>query len=105
MKAKNAGKSGSAPPLVTGRVIIPATMPAFDGATAHITLEDVSYADAPSNVVAETITANVRHRPPGSAKPGGQGDDGGDTVLDFTLHALPGSPPIDPHNDYSVRVW
>src|SRR4029079_17619659 len=99
MMAKNAGKSERAAPLVTGRIIIPAAMPAFDGATAHITLEDTSYADAPSNVVAETIMPNVRHRPPGAGKPGHQGEGGGDTVLDFTLHALPGSAPIDPRND------
>ncbi len=87
------GNHASAAPLVTGQVVISAGTPAFSGATVHVRLEDVSYADAAAEVVAEAIIPGVGHAP------------GGTTTVPFALHAAPGATPIDPRNDYAVRVW
>jgi uncharacterized lipoprotein YbaY len=76
---------------VTGDIVITAGVPAFQGATAHIWLEDISRADGEARRVAETVLQDIRHQPPGG------------TFLPFVLHAPSGS--IDPRNDYAVRVW
>jgi uncharacterized lipoprotein YbaY len=83
----------SAAPLVTGQVVISAGTPAFSGATVHVHLEDVSYADAAAEVLAEAVIPGVCHAP------------GRATTVPFTLHAAPGAAPIEMHNDYAVRVW
>jgi hypothetical protein len=106
---KKAAKSdGNDGPLVTGKVIIAAGIPPFNGATIHVYLEDVTYADAESLPVAETVINNVNHGPSASSR----GDKSrkseskkGDTVVPFELYASPDAAPIDRRHDYSVRVW
>ena len=108
MGDKATGGEGLAAPLVTGKVTIAAGIPAFQGATLHVYLEDVSYADAESVPVAETAIRNVNHEPSARSR----GDNStksrnkwGDTVVPFELYALPGAAPIDRRHDYSLRVW
>lgn len=101
MPAKPARQDAADRPLVTGQVIITDQSPAFADASMHISLEDVSYADAPATTVAETVIPHVHHRP---SQPG-NGDQRGVTVLSFALRAAPGAPAIDPGSDYAVRVW
>lgn len=84
---------GAAEPLVTGQIVIAAATPSLSGATIHVYLEHTSYADAAASTVAETTIANVGHRA------------GSETTLAFALDSAPRMPPIDPHNDYTVRVW
>ena len=91
------GRERAVAPLVTGQVVIAAAAAAFRGATAHVYLEDASYADAAAAVVAEAVIPDVRHAPTGNG--------GDDTVLPFALHAPPGATTIDPRHDYAVRVW
>ncbi len=88
METQKAGR-----PLVTGQVIITATTPAFDNATAHIYLEDISLADAPAVIVAETTLPMLRHALADA-----------DTTVPFTL--ITSNPaPIDTRRYYAVRVW
>jgi uncharacterized lipoprotein YbaY len=101
MPTKPTGQDAADRPLVTGQVIIADQTPALADASAHISLEDVSYADAPATTVAETVIPHIRHRPSQL----GSGDNRGGTVLSFALRAGPGAPAIDPGNDYAVRVW
>jgi hypothetical protein len=101
MQTPGAKYSQPTAPLVTGQIVITTRTPAFSGATVHVRLEDTSYADAEAVVVAETIIPNVGHAPSGSGSSGGSNA----TRLPFTLHAAPGTAPIDPRNDYAVRVW
>lgn len=56
--------------LVSGRIIISPSVPAFDGATAHIFLEDISYADADAQILSHTAVTGIDH--PGAS--GGGGD-------------------------------
>jgi hypothetical protein len=81
-------------PVVTGRVVITASVTAFAAGVVHVRLEDVSYADAAAPVVAETVVSGVSHDPARSAERS--------TVVAFRL-APAGE--IDPEHDYSVRVW
>jgi len=83
--------------LVTGQLVITAGTLPFQGATAHIRLEDVSYADAAAVVVADATIPDVRHDP----SPTG----GRDTVIPFTLQARPSAPAVSKGNDYAVRAW
>jgi hypothetical protein len=101
MPTKPARQDTSDRPLVSGQVIIGDQSPALADASMHITLEDVSRADAPATTVAETVVPHVRHRP---SQPGSGGNRGG-TVLSFALRAGPGAPAINPGSDYAVRVW
>jgi uncharacterized lipoprotein YbaY len=80
-------------PLVTGQVIIRAAASAFDNATIHVYLEDVSLADAAAGAVAEAVVPAVRHARAG-----------GDTTVSFTLTPA-GAAAIDPKRHYAVRVW
>ena len=80
--------------VVTGRVVIAASVRPFPAGVLHVRLDDVSHADAAAPVVAETVIPGVAHDPAGS------GD--GKTVVEFRLTA---SGDIDPAHDYSVRVW
>jgi uncharacterized lipoprotein YbaY len=81
--------------LVSGRIIISPSVPAFGGATAHIFLEDISYADADAEILSHTAVKGIHH-------PGARG--GGETVVPFKLSA-PGREAVNPRRDYSVRVW
>jgi hypothetical protein len=83
-------------PPVTGRVVIPASVPAFSAGTVHVRLEDVSYADGPASLIAEDVVRGVAHDPARSATPTR------DTIVRFSL--TPPSEP-EPEHDYSVRVW
>jgi uncharacterized lipoprotein YbaY len=53
--------SSSETPLVEGEILLGETQRSFTGATVHVQLEDVSYADAPSRVVAEQVIPDVSH--------------------------------------------
>jgi hypothetical protein len=85
--------------LITGHVLIPAAVPSFDGATAHVRLEELSGEDdRGASVRAEAVVPDLRHEP--------AGDEGGaDTLVPFTIRVAAGELVIDPRNDYAVRVW
>jgi uncharacterized lipoprotein YbaY len=53
--------SSSETPLVKGEILLGQAQRSFTGATVHVQLEDVSYADAPSRVVAEQVIPDVSH--------------------------------------------
>ncbi len=55
--------SSSESPLVIGEVLLGEAKRSFTGATVHVQLEDVSYADAPSRVVAEQVIPDVSYEP------------------------------------------
>jgi uncharacterized lipoprotein YbaY len=79
------------PPLVSGEVVIAESSPPFADASVHISLDDVSLADAPATTVAETVIRHLRG--------------GGGTVVAFALPALPDRRAIDPRRHYAMRVW
>jgi len=81
---------------VSGRVVIPASVPAFSAGTLRVWLEDVSYADRAAVVVAGATIAGVSHAP----QPVGQ-EHRGTTVIAFGLQP---THDLDPASDYSVRV-
>lgn len=83
-----------AEPIVTGVLIIPAGTPAFHHGVAHITLEDVSYADALADKVAETTITDVDHA---------RADQ--DTAIPFALHLGASGRGIEAGKDYIVRAW
>ena len=80
--------------VVTGRVVIAASVRPFAAGVLHVRLEDVSYADAAAPLVAEAVIPGIAHDPART------GD--GKTVVGFRLTP---SGEIDPERDYSVRVW
>jgi uncharacterized lipoprotein YbaY len=82
--------------VVTGALVIASATPPFRGATAHVYLEDISYADAAAVVVAETTLADLVHDP---TRTGGR-----DSVFPFSLRPPP-STELLPGNDYAVRAW
>lgn len=49
-------------PLVSGSILFDEDARAFSGATVYVHLEDVSYADASSKVVAEQVMRDVSRR-------------------------------------------
>ena len=55
--------SSSESPLVEGEIFLEDAQRSFTGATVHVRLEDVSYVDAPSRVVAEHTIRDVSHEP------------------------------------------
>lgn len=83
-------------PVVTGDLVISAATRSFQNGTAHVYLEDISYADAAAVVVSEVSLSGVRHDPSTNG--------GRDSVIPFSLGAGP-SAPILPGNDYAIRVW
>lgn len=89
-----AGTQEDGVPLVAGEFVIPAQTPSFHKATAHLFLEDVSYADGEALLIANSIIPDVSHN----------SDLGKDTILPFTIYAS-GNLQIDPRNDYAVRAW
>lgn len=80
-------------PVVTGRVVIAASVGAFPAGAVHVRLEDVSYADAAAPLVAETVISGVAHDPTPT---------GASTVVAFRMAPFGR---IDPEHDYAVRVW
>jgi uncharacterized lipoprotein YbaY len=53
--------SSSETPLVEGEILLGEPQRSFTGATVHVQLEDVSYADAPSKIIAEQAISDVSH--------------------------------------------
>ncbi len=78
--------------FVHGRILISAETGTFSGGTAHIFLEDVSHADAPSRIVAKTRIVNIRHQSGDAA-----------TNIPFRIDFLDAG--FNPKNYYSLRVW
>jgi hypothetical protein len=90
--------AGGTSEVIRGKVLIPAEVPAFEDATAHIRLEELSGEDDKGAAVrAETTIPAVSHQPTGGALQ--------DTLVDFEISIGPGSFTIDPKNEYAVRVW
>lgn len=79
---------------VSGQVLIPAGVPGFGGAVAHVRLEELEGEDTAARVVAETIIQDVSHE--GGAK---------GTTLPFTIELAPGELTVSPEKDYALRVW
>jgi uncharacterized lipoprotein YbaY len=75
-------------PLVTGKILVGEDAQPFTGATVYVRLEDVSYADAPSRVIAEQVIHNVSYEADAGHEP------------EFALH---GDIP-DERGSYAVRV-
>ena len=75
--------------------MIAASVSRFVGGVIHVRLEDVSYADKPATVVAETVIRGIAHDP---ARPESRSG----TVLPFSLD--PTTDIIADH-DYAVRAW
>jgi len=73
---------------VTGTIVFGADLEPFVGATVYVRLEEVSRADAPAIVMAETVLPEVRI--------GGQAP----SQLEFTIEF----PSLDPRGRYVVRV-
>lgn len=76
---------------VRGRIIISGDVPRFSGATAHITLEDISYMDSESAPVAELSIRDVSHNE-------------GKTIITFLLE-IDDPSVINERNDYAIGVW
>ena len=93
MTVEPGAQESGAGPLVTGQVVIAASGPPPAGATMHISLCDVSYADGPATTVAEAVI-----RPVDRAAVG-------DTTIAFALLPAGDAPPIDPRHHYAVQVW
>lgn len=89
-----AGTQEDTLPIVSGNIVIPFLTPSFKKATAHIFLEDVSYADSEAQLIAKSIIPDVSHNT----------DTAKDTILPFTIYADE-KLEINPRNDYAVRVW
>ncbi len=66
--------ASSESPLVKGDIFLEDAQRSFTGATVHVRLEDVSYADAPSSVVAEQTIRDVSH------------ESGIEHIVNFTLY-------------------
>ena len=58
----------------------------------HVTLEEVSFADAPARALATAVVRGVAHDPAT-----------GDTIIPFSIAAPDVT--IDPRAEYGVRVW
>jgi uncharacterized lipoprotein YbaY len=80
--------------LVTGALLIRANTPAFANGTAHISLEDITYADAPSQTVASVTITGVSHA-----------HEGKETRVPFSLDVPTADTGIDPGADYAVQAW
>ena len=81
-------------PVVSGRVVIYASVAPFRAGVLHARLENVSYADRRSSLIGEVVIEGVRHEPDDATT--------ARTVVPFRI-AL--SAPVDPAHDYAVRVW
>lgn len=76
---------------VAGQIVIAENFSAFDKATAHIYLEDISRSDAESIIVEETVVENIKHNER-------------ETKIPFRLK-IADENVINPQNFYSVRLW
>jgi len=76
---------------VDGRIIISGRAASFAGATAHISLEDISYQDSESVPIAETTVPEISHK-------------GEETIIPFHL-PIENPSLINEKHDYSVNVW
>lgn len=74
--------------VAAGTIVFDADIEPFAGATVYVRLEEVTRADAPSRVIAETILRDVQV--------GGQGA----RELEFTIDM----PMLDPRERYVLRV-
>ena len=84
--------------VIRGKILIPAEAPAFQGATAHVRLEELSGEDDKGAAVrAETTIPRISHQLHGGVAQ--------DTLVDFEIPIDPGSFVIDPKNEYTIRVW
>jgi uncharacterized lipoprotein YbaY len=83
----------SSGPIVSGHILVPASVSSFRGARVHVRLEDVSYVDREAVVIGEVTLANIDHLPAPS---------GTATELAFSIEP---TAPITPTHDYSVRAW
>jgi Type III secretion system lipoprotein chaperone (YscW) len=81
--------------LVKGRVVIAASVSRFVGGVIHVRLEDISYADKPATVVAESVIRGIAHDPANSESRSG-------TVVPFSLDP---TTDIVADHDYAVRSW
>lgn len=86
-----------APYRIEGRIVFTSNIPAFNNASIHIYVEDISYADAEAIVLAEKIIQDVQHS---SATI----DKHRETIIYFNL-PLGREVKINESNDYAVRVW
>ena len=87
-------------PLVTGQILFTAQTPSFRQATVHLYLEDVSYADAEAEVIAEAVIPAVHHDPTR-----GESRQRRATTVPFVIDAPAGMQALDERNLYAVRVW
>ena len=87
-------KSQDAGRTVAGRILIPARVPGFSGAVAHVRLEEIKGEDASARVVAEAIIHDVSH----------ESGDAEDTAIPFAIQ-IDGVAVNSPENDYNLRVW
>lgn len=53
--------SNNAPLLVTGEILLSEDIASFSEATVNVYLEDVSFLDAPSKIVAKQVIPNINH--------------------------------------------
>jgi hypothetical protein len=99
MEKGNTGETEeSADELIRGKILIPAGVPAFAGATAHVRLEELSGEDDKGAAVkAETSIPGVSHQLSGDAQQ--------DTLVDFEISVERGLFTIDSKSEYAVRVW
>jgi uncharacterized lipoprotein YbaY len=74
--------------VVTGTIVFGADLKPFVGGTVYVRLEDVSFADAPSHIVAESILRDV------------EVDGQALSRVKFTI----GAPPLETRTRYVVRV-
>jgi uncharacterized lipoprotein YbaY len=81
--------------FVRGRILISHATKAFNGGTAHVFLEDVSFADAPARIVAKTEIGSIVHQSNDSAA--------AETVVSFQIDFSDAA--VDFKNHYSLRVW
>lgn len=79
--------------FVRGRILISSATKAFKGGTAHVFLEDVSFADAPARIVGKTEIGSIDHR----------SNDSAETIVSFQIKFSAAA--VDSKNHYSLRAW
>lgn len=84
--------------LAAGQILIPAAVPGFAGATAHVRLQELSGEDDRGAAIkAEVVIPGVSHDPSAG---GGDG-----TLVPFVIRFEGSAAAVDPDNEYAVRVW
>ncbi|HEY0078884.1 MAG TPA: YbaY family lipoprotein [Pyrinomonadaceae bacterium] len=89
MDESNASCATDDEPLVTGSILFDEDAGAFSGATVYVRLEDVTYADAASKVLAEQVMRDVS-----------RAEGGSDYPLEFRLYGRL----TDKRASYNLRV-